>query len=50
VFPVVAASGPIEEPEIEGGKYQDNSNIRRQPFPNTISEAQDIHAHYDDYH
>jgi hypothetical protein len=31
-----------EESEVEGSEYQDNSYVRRQPFPEPVSEEQQI--------
>jgi hypothetical protein len=43
-------SWTLEEPEIEGHKYQDNSDVNEQPIPEVVPEEQDVHADHDGYH
>ena len=40
----------FQESNAERYEYQDNSHVRSQSLPEKISEEQDIHADYDDYH
>ena len=40
----------LQKPEVERYEYEDNSHIHGQPFPEKISEEQEIHADYDGYH
>jgi hypothetical protein len=40
----------LEESQVESGEYQDNANIRYQPFPKTVSEERKIYADDDGYH
>jgi hypothetical protein len=39
-----------EESEIESREHQDNANIHRQPFPESVSEEQEIYTDYDGCH
>ena len=39
----------LEEFQVESCKYQDNSYIRYQPFPESVSEEQEIHTEYGGY-
>ena len=39
-----------EESHIESQEYQDNANVRYQPFPESVSEKSDIQTNYDGYH
>jgi hypothetical protein len=39
-----------EKSQIESQKHQDNADIHRQPFGESILEERDIHADYDDCH
>jgi hypothetical protein len=39
----------LQESQAERCEYQDNSNIHHQPFPEQVSEEQDIHGDYDGY-
>jgi hypothetical protein len=32
----------FQEPEVKGGKYQDDTNIRGKPFPEVVPEEQHI--------
>jgi hypothetical protein len=34
---------------LEGCKYQNNTDIRHQAFPESIPEEQQIHSNYNDY-
>jgi hypothetical protein len=36
-----------EESEIEGCEHEDNANIHYQPFPEPVSEEQEIYGDYD---
>jgi len=37
----------LQEPQIEGGKHQDNSDVHHQPLPEPVPEEQDVHADHD---
>jgi hypothetical protein len=39
-----------EESEVESCEHQDNANIYYQPFPESLSEEQEIHTHYNGCH
>jgi hypothetical protein len=39
-----------EESQIKSCEHQDNANIRRQPFPESVSEEREIYTDYDGYH
>jgi hypothetical protein len=39
-----------QESEVESCKHQDDSNIHRQPFPESVSEEHEIYPDYDGYH
>src|ERR1700728_4047256 len=39
-----------EESQVESQEYQDNANVRHQPFPESVSEKSDIQTNYDGYH
>jgi hypothetical protein len=39
-----------EESKVKCCEDQDNTNIHRQPFPESVSEEQDIYTDYDRYH
>jgi hypothetical protein len=41
--PMGGASWTFEEPEVEGGEYQDDADIHHQPFPEPVFEEQEIH-------
>jgi hypothetical protein len=43
-------SWTLQESEIESCEHQDNSYIHRQPFPEMVSEEQEIHGNYNGYH
>jgi hypothetical protein len=47
---LVPCSWTPEESQIESCKNQDNANIHCQPFPESISEEDEIYADYDDCH
>jgi hypothetical protein len=38
------------KPQIESHEYQDNANVRYQPFPESVSEKSDIQTNYDGHH
>ena len=44
------SSWASEESHIESQEYQDNANVRYQPFPESVSEERDIQTNYDGYH
>jgi len=39
-----------EESEVESGEYQDNADIHGKPFPESVSEEQNIYTDYNDCH
>src|SRR5579862_10951 len=39
-----------EESEVESREHQDNADIHRQPFPESVSEEHEIYADYDGGH
>jgi hypothetical protein len=39
-----------EESEVESGEYQDDADICGKPFPESVSEEQNIYTDYDDCH
>jgi hypothetical protein len=39
-----------EESQVESCEHQNNTDIRDQPLPESISEEHDIYADYDGYH
>jgi hypothetical protein len=43
------SSWTLDESEVESCEYQGNSYIDYQPFPEPVSEEQEIHAKYDGY-
>lgn len=43
-------SWTLQESEIESYEHQDNSYIHCQPFPEMVSEEQEIHGNYNGYH
>jgi hypothetical protein len=43
-------SGSPEESQVESGEDQDNTNVDRQPFPESVSEEQDIDTDDDGCH
>jgi hypothetical protein len=47
---VAPCSWAPEESQIESCEHQDNANVRRQPFPESVSEEGEIYASYDGYH
>jgi hypothetical protein len=47
---VAPCSWAPEESRIESCEQQDNTNVRYQPFPESVSEEREIHTHYDGYH
>ena len=40
----------LQEPQIEGHEYQDNSDVYYEPRPELVPEEQDVHADHDGYH
>ncbi len=47
---IAASSRMSEEFEVESSEHQDNANIRRQPFPESVSEEREIYTDYDGRH
>jgi hypothetical protein len=47
---IALCSWKSEESEVESCKHQDNTNIHCQPFPESVSEEQNIHNDYDGCH
>jgi hypothetical protein len=43
-------SWTAQESEVESYEHQDDTNIHGQPFPEPVSEEQDIYSDYDGYH
>jgi hypothetical protein len=41
------SSSTLEESQVEGCEYQDNSYIHYQLFPEPVSEEQEIYTEYD---
>jgi hypothetical protein len=39
-----------EESQVESSKHQDNANIHRQPFPESVSQEHEIDTDDDGYH
>jgi hypothetical protein len=39
-----------QESQVESSEHQDDSNIHCQPFPESVSEEQDIYSDDDGYH
>jgi hypothetical protein len=39
-----------EESEIESCEHQDNTDIHRQPFPESVSEEREVYTDYDGCH
>jgi hypothetical protein len=39
-----------QESKVESCEHQDNPNIHRQPFPESVSEEQQIYSDYGSYH
>jgi hypothetical protein len=39
-----------QESEVERREHEDDSNIHRQPFPESVSEEHDIYTDYDGCH
>lgn len=46
----VRSSWTLQESQVESSEYQDNSYIHYQPFPEPVSEKQEIYTDYDGYH
>ncbi len=40
----------LEEYQVESYEHQDNANIHRQPFPESVSEEREIYTDYDGCH
>jgi hypothetical protein len=47
---IAPCSWTPEESEVESYEHQDNANIHRQPFPESVSEEPEIYTDYDGYH
>jgi hypothetical protein len=45
-----ACSWPLQESEVEGCEHQDDSNIRHQPFQESVSKEREICTDYDGCH
>jgi hypothetical protein len=39
-----------QESQVESCEHQDNANVHCQPFPESVSEEQEIYTHYDGRH
>jgi hypothetical protein len=39
-----------DESQVESCEHQNNANIHRQPFPESVSEEREIYTDYDGYH
>src|SRR5262249_42763758 len=39
-----------EESEVKSSEHQDNANIHRQPFPESVSEEREIYTDYNGCH
>jgi len=39
-----------EESQVKSCEYQDNANVRYQPFPKSVPEEHEIYADYDSRH
>jgi hypothetical protein len=46
----VTFSWTLQESQVESCEHQDNSYIHYQPFPEPVSEEQEIHSNYNGYH
>jgi len=40
----------LEKSEVESCEHQDNADVHRQPFPESVSEERDIYTNYDGHH
>jgi hypothetical protein len=40
----------LQEPQVEGGKYQDDSDVYYQPRPEVVPEEEDVRADHDGDH
>jgi len=40
----------VHEPEVERYEHQDDANVGRQPFPEVVSEEEDVHTDHDACH
>jgi hypothetical protein len=47
---VAPCSWTPEESQVESSEHQDNANIHRQPFPESVSEEHEIYTDYDGCH
>jgi hypothetical protein len=47
---IAPCSWPPEESQVESYEHQDNANIHCQPFPESVSEEQEIYTDYDGCH
>jgi hypothetical protein len=47
---VAPSSWMPQESQVESCERQDNANIRCQPFPESVSEEQEIYTDYDGCH
>jgi len=39
----------LQEPEVERSEHEDDANVYRQPFPEVVSEEQDVDSDHDGY-
>jgi hypothetical protein len=46
----VTSSWTLQESQVESCEHQDNSDIHYQPFPEPVSEEQEIHSNYNGCH
>jgi hypothetical protein len=42
-------SRTLQEPQIKGPEYQDDSDVYHQPCPELVAEEKDVHADHDGY-
>src|ERR1700734_2916027 len=50
-WPALApCSWTLQESQVESCEHQDDPNIRRQTFPESVSEEHEIRADYDSHH
>jgi hypothetical protein len=47
---VAPCSWTPEESQVKSYEHQDNANIHRQPFPESVSEEREIYTDYDGCH
>jgi hypothetical protein len=49
-YHAVTSSWTLQESKVESYEHQDNSYIHHQPFPEPVSEKQEIHSNYNGCH